>query len=197
MRSLSKTDTTKHNRAAFTLIELLASAVLASLLMVTLFGVLRAATRQERAARETAPGAAQLRMLAAQLRRDFVNAREMRVAPRQVHLSGATAHDRRTLLPNLRPAHVTYVVASVGEQRWLVRKEVAIDRLRPSRPRVDLLWPDVRALEVVALDEPTASAGAAALATGSMPGRLHVTVRGNDGRPLLTQQIFHHTHHQQ
>lgn len=189
----------------FTLIELMAAAALAVVLITALSGILAHLARQHRSAERAAAAFPDTSLLADQLRRDFGHAVELEVGPSRWRLVGPLAEDRATRLPTLRRAEVTYAVANWGGEPWLVRRVVDLS-VPGQRPRFDPVWRGAAALAVVSQDAlntlpaagPHAMAGGAVVAgvlgprpLGPPPARFEVVVLDAAGRPLLREAILH------
>ena len=184
-------------KRAVTLIELLASSVLASLLMLALVGLLRTTAAQSRAARRMLAEHPATEILSDQIRRDFVNATHIEIRPNRVRLYGHMSQDWRTRRQTFRTAEVTYAVVSARRAQTLVRQETQFSEFAGQRSRLDVLWSGVAGLEVTRFDEADEELASedSSLAPPGMtplPARLLVSIHQLEGEPLLTQDIFHH-----
>lgn len=170
-------------RSGFTLAELIAASVLGVMLLAALTGLLRSIGRQDRLARAVSGDRAWTEALAEQLRVDCANARQIIPIAGGIRLLGYLARDGGVQTATLRPAQVVYRVGGDARQRWLVREQYPVDEPGGRLRRVDLVAVGVARMEVVVLDDQVPAA---------MPKRLLVTVRGEDGRPLMSTWILHH-----
>lgn len=110
-------------RAGMTAIEVLASTILAALLMTALLGVLRGLKAQARLLESRAPEPEWRQALDAILSADLANARTYQATPTSITLSGfggRTPDGAATWLP----ATVVYAIAGDDRQTWLIRREL-------------------------------------------------------------------------
>jgi prepilin-type N-terminal cleavage/methylation domain-containing protein len=114
----------RSTRNAFTLIELLVAIVLGSVLMGTLMGVLRRSFSEISVATRDDPSLIRNVLLLEQLRRDFSNARRMRIGLDRFELEGFIHRDPNTLISTHRPARVVYEIRRDREQSLLVRSQM-------------------------------------------------------------------------
>jgi hypothetical protein len=175
-------------RAAFTLIELVASAVLAAMMMAALLSIVWSAIRESNQLRASSAGRFPFTLLADQLRCDFHNARGMLVDPGGITLHGFLARDPNTRQPLLVPGRVRYEVRTVGNRRLLTR--------RFNASSAEPLWMAVSSFEVEPLaDLDPEEAPRPLPETGGLPELplvFRVTLRGDQGRVLWQEVIHHH-----
>jgi prepilin-type N-terminal cleavage/methylation domain-containing protein len=136
-------------RRGFTLIEQLAAAALAVLLMMGALGVLRGAGRDQarltsRANDHVAPDAMRL------IRWDMENASRVRGGRDAVVLSGFNSLDAGSLRPTHRPVRVTYAV-SAG---YLRRTQEALDIAGNRNGWSELVCGGVSSIEITPLAPP-------------------------------------------
>ena len=180
----------KRRRQAFTLIELVASAVLAAMMMIALMNVVWSATRDARMLKKTDAARASTTLLADRLRTDFQNARGITVGGNDVILQGYLSEDPKTSDPTLLPATVQYQIVSVREHRVLLRTVNG-----PGGSKSEPVWIGMGALQIEPLAEvdaedmlqPDPAAGGLA----PMPTSLRVTLTSHDGY-LLWREVLHH-----
>lgn len=180
---------------AFTLIELLASSILAAMLMIVIVGLVRTTHAQSRAARRAWEANPATSILADQIRRDFVNARHWEMRSNQVRLSGYLAQDLRTGKQTFRPAEVVYAIVTSRQSTWLLRQEAQFDEVIGKRVRRDALWQGAAALEVVPGSDDAefeSASGAAPPGMTALPSRLLLAVRDPSGKPIFDEEILHH-----
>jgi len=120
MKKRGKTD----YRQAFTLLEMVIALVLASLLLVTLTGVLRRCFTEIRIGNDDS-NLLKHGLLIEQLHRDMCNSRSMQLGNNRIRLSGFIHRDPETLIATQRVANVTYEVRQNGDQSLLVRIQSA------------------------------------------------------------------------
>ena len=174
-------------RRAMTLIELIVSAVLATLMMVALAGIVWSSAREtanlQRAARSHFP----VTQLACQMRADFVNARGMLIDPQGVTLHGFLGSDRSTNRPVFTPARIRYEISQLGGNLVLIRA---------SEEAREPVWLGCRSLRIepLALPDPESSTLPQPEAGGlpDIPSRFRVTLIGEDGQLLWREVIHHH-----
>ncbi|MGI9470652.1 MAG: PulJ/GspJ family protein, partial [Rubripirellula sp.] len=98
----------RRGRSAFTLIELVASAVLASLMMAGIFTIVWSALRESAQLQRTAVSQFPPTRLVEQIRIDLQNARGMLVDRTGLTLHGFVGRDPITQRPTLTPGRVRY-----------------------------------------------------------------------------------------
>jgi Prokaryotic N-terminal methylation motif len=166
----------------FTLIELVASAVLTAILMTALLNVVWSAARESRQLRQAAISQFPTSLLVERLRVDFQNARGMAIEP-----SGITLHGFLSA-STLLPGQVRYEIRRAGDRQLLMRTVAG----RPSEP----VWLGIASFQVESLE--TVDADSVLLAepeTGSLPpipARLRVTMLGDRNQVLWREVIHHH-----
>lgn len=178
----------RHHRPAFTLIELVASAVLTAMMMAALMSVVWSAVREQNQLRRTATGRFPATRLIDAMRSDFQNARGMAMDSRGVTLHGFLARDPRTRQPLLVPGRVRYEVGRIGTRGALVR--------RASGGSPEPVWLGLSALRVEPLAEADPdSAWLPPPETGGLPEvptSFRVTMIGDQGQILWREVIHHH-----
>jgi len=105
---------------AFTLIELVVALVLGSLLLTLLMAVMRRSFTQLRVASDDT-SLVKSTLLIDQLRRDFTNARRLRVGVNAFELTGFIHRDPETMIATQLPARAVYEVQPWGDSTMLVR----------------------------------------------------------------------------
>ena len=114
-------------RGAFTLVELLASMVLTTVLMLAIFQVLASVARQGRAMAATARTTVtpwQTDLVSA-IRWDLVNANSLTADGNQLIVQGHGSLDRATLTRRHAPVEVSYTSRRISGRNWLVRRETS------------------------------------------------------------------------
>ena len=179
------------NRRGFTLIELVASAVLTAMLTAALMSVVWSAFKHSAQLRQSESWRASTAQLGRQLRRDFQNARGMAVTPTTITLHGFLDHDRRNGLPTMRPGTVRYSWLSIDGRKLLVRNTEG-----PSGSSRSVIWIGCDRLTVEPFDVTSAEdALVPHPVTGglpSMPGSFRLAMIGEQGRVLWREVIHHH-----
>lgn len=110
-------------RLGLTAIEVLASTVLASLLMVAVLGVLRGLRAQEAALDLRLPVESWQSTLNSVLQQDLENSRTYELRDTALILNGLGGRDSTTGAAIWQPAVIAYAVVTDGERSWLVRRE--------------------------------------------------------------------------
>lgn len=174
-------------RPGFTLIELVASAVLTSMMMVALMSIVWSAVRESKQLRESATSDFPVTHLIDQMRSDFHNARGMAVDSRGVTLHGFIGRDPATRMQQLVPGRVRYELRRVGERSILVRAAAG--------DVTEAVWHGMSAIRIDAIAEPDPENDLlAAPESGGlpeMPLSFRVTLVG-DRRQLLWREVIHH-----
>ena len=175
----------------FTLIELVASLVLASMMMVALINVVWSALREMNQMQRAEANRFPVTILADQMRHDFINARGVLADPRGVTLHGYLGRDGKTDQATMMAGQVRYELAPGPERSSLVRKSVSVGEPKRSQ----CVWYGVRGISFESFE--TAEPGDLMLGaeTGGLPPaptRFRITVTGFDGKILWREVIHHH-----
>ena len=182
---------TRARRCGFTLIELVASAVLSALMMAVLLSIVWSTVRETSQLRRREASNWPLTQLVSQMQRDFANSRGLAISGSGVQLYGFLGTDPRNGESLLTPALVSYEVRRVGDRGMLLRTAVAAQGT-DRQP----VWFGAGALIVEPLEElaPEDALLAEREAGGlpATPGRLRVTLRDDQGRTLWSEVIQHH-----
>lgn len=104
-----------------TAVEVVASTLLASMLMVAMLGVLRGLKAQEAALEIRNPTPVWQSTLDSVLQRDLVNSHTYTITPTALILKGHAAKDPQSGTANWLPSTIVYELAQDGERNWLVR----------------------------------------------------------------------------
>lgn len=175
-------------RNGFTLIELVASAVLTAMLMAGLLGVVWSAVRESNQLRQSETTRFPVTQLVSQLRHDFHNARGMRVDAAGVTLHGFLGRDRRTMQPTLAPGRVRYESRRAAGRNVLTRVSSSSD--------AEPIWFGFGTLLVEPLAETDDEGELLPLAeTGGLPEvppSFRVVMLGDQGQVLWREVIHHH-----
>jgi type II secretory pathway pseudopilin PulG len=175
-------------RTAFTLIELVASAVLTAMMMAGLLSVVWSTVRDTNQLRQSETSRFPATLLIDQMRTDFMNARGMAIDSSGVTLHGFLGCDPTTRQPLMTPGLVRYEIrravgrsvlmrstsAGLTEPAWFGLSALRIDPLSESDPENDLL------------PEPE---------TGGLPEvplSFRITMVGDQGQILWREVIHHH-----
>jgi type II secretory pathway pseudopilin PulG len=178
----------RNPRTAFTLIELVASAVLTAMMMAGLLGVVWSAVRDTNQLRQSETSQFPATLLIDQMRTDFLNARGMAIDSSGLTLHGFLGRDPKTRQPSMTPGTVRYEIRRAigrgvlmrststdsGEPVWFGLSALRIEPLSESDPEDELL------------PEPE---------TGGLPEvplSFRITMVGNQGQILWREVIHHH-----
>ncbi len=113
-----------HNvRQGLTAVEVVASTLLASMLMVAMIGVLRGLKAQEAALETRLPTPSWQAALDHVLQQDLVNSRTYVTSPTALVLKGFAGHNSQSGAANWQPTTITYQIVEEDERNWLVRHE--------------------------------------------------------------------------
>jgi hypothetical protein len=116
-------------RRAFTAIEALAATTLASLMLVSILGVLGALSRGQKTLITIADSPTWHRHLAHQLQWDLTNSQTMIVSVNYLRLDGFAGRAFATGQPTNRPTRVEYFVDADSSSGVLIRRETHVDEL--------------------------------------------------------------------
>lgn len=183
--------TTKSRASGFTLIEVVASAVLSSILMAALLGVVWSAVRESSRQRDQKVSKWPTTQLVNQLRRDFQNARGIATTERGVLLRGILDGQRKNEEPTMLPGEVRYERVILNRRGVLIRH-----RSGASGSDTEPIWIGVDRIIVEPLEELNSEDNGQAdpLAGGlpPVPGALRVTLVSDRGKYLWREVIRHH-----
>jgi type II secretory pathway component PulJ len=136
------------NSPAFTVIELLATTVIAAILMLAVLTVVgqlgRDQTRLAHGETQAAP-----EQIVQLLSKDLARATSITVDPQTgaVILEGYGALEQTTFIPTGRAARVTYSVLSSASGQWLMRKQLSLDEAY-AHPWVECVGSAIKRLTV-------------------------------------------------
>jgi len=131
-----------------TAVELVASMVLASVLMVAMLGVLRGLKAHERTITQKSTRLPWQANLDKVLSHDLANSRTYELTPNGLILRGFAGSDVRTGVSTWLPATIYYEVKNDGNRPWLLRRETP----QPDVPH--LVLTDVTSIQIgIATDE--------------------------------------------
>ena len=177
----------RQQRAGFTLLELVASALLTSMMMTAILGIVWSTLKQTQQlqrdeSRQFSPAA-----LTRQLRMDFLNARGMQVDTKGVTLHGFLSREPSGRSISLREGRVRYALRKVNGKRLLART-IDGNEWEP-------LWLGFGALSIepLAFTEPDEDTLPMAETGGlpEIPQSFRVTIRNDDGT-IIWQEVIHH-----
>jgi type II secretory pathway pseudopilin PulG len=180
--------TRQHRRSAFTLIELVASALLTALMMSVIMGVIWSSVRESNRLRHNAVSRFPVTQLTDRFRTDFQNSRGMAIDGSGITLHGFLARNAVTGQPLLAPARVRYEIRNLSGRRVLTRATTG--------GRTNPIWVGCAALQIEPLL--VADEGSELLAdpeTGGLPAipaSFRVTMLSDDNRVLWREVIHHH-----
>lgn len=179
----------KHDRLAFTLIELVISALLTSIMMVALLSVLWSSLRQGTMLDKNKVGQFPMTSVAEQLRIDFQNARAYSVDTRGVSIAGFLGSDIETGIASFTPAVVRYETVALGEQLVLVRRD-----LTRGTAGTEVVRLGVGAIQFQSLVESLDGEVAQVFQPGfkPMPAQFRLGLIAQNGGILFREVIHHH-----
>ncbi|MDA8744721.1 type II secretion system GspH family protein [Rubripirellula amarantea] len=180
-----------NRRSAFTLIELVISAVLTSIMMTALLSVLWASLRQSNELKSADSDQASMTILAEQIRRDIQNARGFDVTSTGFLIHGFLGSDSQSGLPNLTPATVRYEVIPVNGRGVLYRREMPFNPITSGAVRVGVAMIDLQPLTDVVVDGDTVLPPETG-GLSPMPSALRLSLISQNGRLLISEVIQHH-----
>ena len=180
----------RRQRNGFTLIELIASVMLAAMMMAALMNITWSVFQEMRRMKAAEASRFPITILADQMRRDLLNARGIQVDPSGITLHGYLDRDAKTDQPSLLPGRVQYQVVDSRRSRQLVRRVVG-----ESKTQSELVWQGVGKIEFESMMELEKGDVIVGSETGGLPpapGRFRVTMTGADGQVLWREVIHHH-----
>ena len=178
----------RQQHTGFTLIELVISALLTSIMMTAILGIVWSTLKQTQQlqrdeSRQSSPAA-----LTRQLRMDFLNARGMQVDANGVTLHGFLSREPSGRSVSLRSGRVRYALRKVNGKRLLAR---TIDG-----KNWEPLWIGFGALSIepLAFTDPDEDTLPMAETGGlpEIPESFRVTIRNDDGTMIWNEVIHHH-----
>ena len=176
------------SRTAFTLIELVASAVLTAMMMAGLLSIVWSAVRDSNRLRNAQTSRFPVTHLIDQMRTDFLNARGMAIDSSGVTLHGFLSRDPKTQQSLMTPGHVRYEIRIAAGRRVLTRST--------ARGSTEPAWFGLAALRIEPLSESDPESGLLPEPeTGGlpeMPLSFRVTMIGDRGEILWREVIHHH-----
>jgi len=183
--------------SGLTLLEMVAAMVLMTILFAALTSLLRGFADQERAIKRMSDAYPPTQQLEEMLRRDFTSARLIRSDRDGVVLVGTIGRDWVTRRATGRQAEVTYRIAMIDSEPWLLRREVHLDETSTQRQREEPVWKGAAAIEVATtrdtiVDDEDPPARSSVTGMQPMPLRLQLVVRRQDAHPLIDMSVVHH-----
>ncbi len=178
----------RRQQSGFTLLELVASAVLTSLMMTAILGIVWSTLKQIQQLQRHDTQQASSTTLIQQLRMDLQNARGMQITPNGITLHGFLARDNANRSISLRAGRVRYALRKVNNKRMLARTS--------DGGTWEPLWINFGAISIDPLsfreadddDLPMAETGG----LPEIPESFRITVRNNDGTIIWGEVIQHH-----
>lgn len=141
-----------YGHRGMTMIELLAATVLASMLMVSVIGILLTISAQARALRTAATAIPWREQLRAQLRWDLSNTKTMTWNAGELRLHGLAGRDFATATVTQLPSEVVYSIRRLAGQNWLLRSEQDVDSRSNRNRRTELVCFGVERFDFRLLD---------------------------------------------
>jgi prepilin-type N-terminal cleavage/methylation domain-containing protein len=129
----------RRSRSAFTLIEVLLACVLASILSLVVFQVLRMTLIENRRVASTRQVMSETWLLREQIANDIGNTRAYRITPDAIVLGGFLTTDLETGAKTQQLSLVTYQLVPRGDRKALERSEIPFSS-QQSAPRKDTVW---------------------------------------------------------
>lgn len=177
-------------RRGFTLIELIASVILASMMMAALMNIVWSVLREMNRMHAAEANRFPVTMLADQLRHDFVNARGVLVDANGITLHGYLDRDAKTDQTTMLAGRVRYEIIVLRKSRMLVRRVFG-----RSESRSEPIWYGVGALNFEAIEQAEPGDLLLGAETGGLPpvpARFRVTMTGADAQTLWREVVDHH-----
>lgn len=177
-------------RRGFTLIELIASIVLASMMMAALMNIVWSVLREMNRMQAAETNRFPVTILADQLRHDFLNARGVMADANGMTLHGYLDRDPKTDQASMLAGRVRYEIVASRDSRVLVRR--VIDK---NKGKSEPVWNGVGTLGFEAIVQSQPGDLLLGAETGGLPpapGRFRVTMTGADGQILWREVIHHH-----
>lgn len=142
----------------FTLIEVLATTLLASLLMLAVMSVITSIARDQKQMDARGNESLVPRRLLAVIREDLENTRELTRQSGQIVLDGFNARDAQAN-PTHLPSRITYLIRTDGYESWLVREEQHESTDSPAPITLELLLPNIASFDIVSVGRSSTQAG--------------------------------------
>ena len=180
----------KSRRHGFTLIELIASIVLASMMMAALMNIVWSVLREMNRMQAAETNRFPITILADQLRHDLLNSRGVLADANGITMHGYLDRDSQTDQASMLAGRVRYEIVAAREARTLVRR--VIDK---TKAKGEPVWYGVGTLDFEAIEESQPGDLLLGAETGGLPpapGRFRVTLTGADGQTLWREVIHHH-----
>ena len=177
-------------RSGFTLIELVASAVLASMMMAALMNIVWSVLREMNRMQDAEVNRFPVTILADQMRHDLLNARGALADTAGFTLHGYLDRNAETDQASLMAGRVRYELAGSRQTRTLVRRVVS-----SAGTRSEPVWYGVSSINFEPLERAEPGDLLIGAETGGLPpvpGRFRVTILGADGQILWREVIHHH-----
>lgn len=140
-----------------TVVELLVALSLATMLVVAVLGMLTLMESHRRVLTSQVFVEPWQYQLSRQLRRDLTNARQMKVDRDRLVLTGYSGTNGLGLLGTSRLAEVTYQVARIGDDWYLLRDERSLDSLFDEPNARHLIADGIHHIEAVDASGPTSN----------------------------------------
>jgi prepilin-type N-terminal cleavage/methylation domain-containing protein len=185
-------------RRGFTLIEMVVALTLSAILLVILNGVLQRCFAEMRAAQND-PLVHSTTLLVEQLRRDFTNARQLRMGPNRFELVGFLQRDTKSLVSTQLPARVVYEIRKNGKQALLIRIQYVQTNAMSVTASVEPVWEGLESMTLMsdqlgAIAELTSTpldnrSNAVDLTENRVPTPLRLTLRDRKGT-VIVEEVF-------
>jgi hypothetical protein len=180
----------KRRSGGFTLIELIASVVLASMMMAALMNIVWSVLREMNRMQVAEANRFPVTILSDQLRQDFINSRGILADANGVTLHGYLDREAESDQTSMLAGRVRYEIVASNRSRRLVRRTVS-----RSGARAEPVWYGAGSLSFESLEESQPGDLLLGDETGGLPpapGRFRVTMTGADGQILWREVIHHH-----
>ena len=168
----------QQNHRAFTLIEMVAALVLASLMMVGLLRIVTMVSMEANQLRSEPTDGVAAGMLADRMREDLVNARGMIASKDSLTLAGYVSST------NL-PGRIRYDVTAIGTRRVLVRR---------LGNESELCWLDFGGFVIESFEDIDGETPVPEMTGGlpPMPSDFRIAALDGQGRVLFSETLHHH-----
>jgi hypothetical protein len=159
-------------------VELLVATALASMLLVTVMGILKtlATKRKVLLAQDTV--APWQQSLEEQLRWDLAHTRRFELAADSLRLMGYAARDFGTQVATHRRSEVVYRLVRLGEKTWLLREETQPDMPSNRNRRREVVCCGLSAIGMEIPDQKDAPSH-----SGSLPGQFRLMLMRDAASP--------------
>ncbi len=174
---------------AFTMIEMLAATALTALAMVVVLRVI-AGIGQSRSAlmaqENRNPWPASLTQL---VRWDIAHAQKMFTTADGFSLEGVGGLDPTTRAPDGQPVNIQYTIVTVGQTRWLVRRQTPLNTSAGGDAWSEMVCADVQSVQLESANE-SEQAKLKPNSSNQVPDTVRLLVRSSKTNALPVDQLI-------